>query len=311
MSLEWLVESEIGYYRGPATVGLIKGQTGWIFIDSGVDADVPKKVLKALNGATGDSSLKVSAVINTHAHADHIGGNAYLQKNFNTEVISSTGEKPYIENPFLEPHYLFSAEAPKALHNKFFEAKSSIVNCAIEFVNEKGEALPIGSKLARIVDGVSLELVLIPGHSREMVGILTQEGYFFCGDLLFPKIILEKHPLLFLHDSRQFVKSLEWATSQTFKGVILTHGAYYSEHLPLVEDTLKTLKDNQHALMENIFQPMNEWEIHLKMAEHYHLEESFGDWHLNHGVVRSFLAAGLEEGLLKWENGLYLPVSQV
>ncbi len=308
MSLEWLVEGEIGYFRGPATVGLIKGKTGWIFIDSGVDADVPKKVIKALLAITGEKSLSVSTVINTHAHADHTGGNAYLQRNYNAQVVASLGEKPYIENPFIEPHYLFSAEAPKALHNKFFEAKPSCVNQSISFKSEGGQDLPVGSNVIETIDGISLDFVRLPGHAKEMMGVLTEEGYFFCGDLLFPKIILEKHPLLFLHDNKLFLESLEWASHQAFKGVILTHGAYFKDHLPTVEETRESILHTKKTLLSIINSPMDECLIHAQMAQHYGLSESFGDWHLNHGVVRSYLADGLESGVLKWENGLYMPL---
>lgn len=308
MSLEWLVKGEIGYFRGPATVGLIKGKTGWIFIDSGVDADVPKKIIKALLAHTGEKSLAISTVINTHAHADHTGGNAYLQRNYKTQVISSLGEKPYVENPYLEPHYLFSAEAPKTLHNKFFEAKPSTVNQWISFQTEGGQDLPVGSKILQIVDGISLEFISLSGHAKDMMGVLTGEEYFFCGDLLFPKIILEKHPLLFLHDNRKFLEALKWASEQSFKGIILTHGAYFNDHLPIVEETKQSIVNTRTVLLDLINRPMNECEIHSQMAQYYNLVEAFGDWHLNHGVIRSYLADGLESGLLQWENGLYMPL---
>lgn len=309
MSLEWLVKSKVGYFRGPATVGLIKGASGWIFIDTGVDADVPKKVIKALLEDLGESRLAVSAIINTHAHADHVGGNAYLQKNYDAKTFSSLGEKPYIENPSLEPHYLFSGEAPKALHNKFFEAKPSVVHTGVSFLNDKGIALPVGTGLKQAVDEVALTFIRLPGHSKEMIGVLTPEGYFFCGDLLFPKIILEKHPMLFLHDSKLYIEALKWALDQQFKGVILTHGGYFEDHLTLANDTKELIQANQGHISAILTEPLNEWEIHNRLAQQYGLNEGFGDWHLNHGVVRSYLAEGLEKGNLKWENGLYCPVS--
>lgn len=307
MSLEWLVQSEVGYYRGPASVGLIRGKTGWIFIDTGVDADVPKKIIKALLAETGEKSLVVSAIINTHAHADHVGGNSYLQKNYPAETLASLGEKPYIENPFLEPHYLFSSEGPKALHNKFFEAKPSIVHRGVSFKNENGTDFPVGGSLKTIVDGVELTLIRLPGHSKEMMGVLTQEGYLFCGDLLFPKVILEKHPLLFLHDSKVFVEALDWALEQSFKGVVLTHGGYFEDHIALVKDTKALIGYNKEKVLGILTEPMSEWEIHHRLAQHYGLEEAIGDWHLNHAVVRSYLGECLEKGLIKWEKGLYSP----
>lgn len=301
MSIQWLVENEIGLYRAPATVGIIKGETGWIFIDSGVEADVPKKIIKALSLMQTEVPV-ISAVINTHAHADHCGGNKWIKGKYNAKIISSFGEKPYIENPFLEPHYLFSAESPKALKNKFFQAEPSLVDQSILF--ESGS----GASEVAIVDGIALKFINIKGHSYEMMGVLTASGYFYCGDLLFTPMILEKHPMLFLHDYQAYKTSLEWVKTQRYKGIILTHGGYFEDHLPLAEATLNRLEMNRSIIFDTIKSPMNEWDIHWTVADIMALDENFGGWHLNHGVIRSYLGYGLEQGLLNWEKGLYSPI---
>ena len=314
MSLEWIIPNQIGYYRGPATVGLIKGATGWILIDTGVEAAVPKKIIKALREAFNEPLLKVSGVVNTHAHADHCGGNRWLQNQFDMPIFASEGEQPYIAYPFLEPHYLFSAEAPKALKGKFFQAEASQVNQVIRFDSslEKRQA---GDQAAIVVDGVELTAVALPGHSKDMIGIITAEGICFCGDLLFTPIILEKHPLLFEHDYEQYLNALSWMATQSFKGYVLTHGGYFEEASSLVVAAKSRLEQNMVIICALISRMqydnpaakgVNETTLHAGLAEQLALEEDFGAWHLNHGVLRSYLAYALKENRVQWEKGLYL-----
>lgn len=310
MSLEWIIPNQIGLYRGPACVGIIRGNSGWILIDSTVETSAIKKVIKVLPEHAPCAGVQVSAVINTHAHADHCGGNAWLSHTYNPAVYASSLEKVYIESPFLEPHYLFSAEPPKELTNKFFMAVPSKVTHAIEFSESSKEALMTDDQrtVSVNIDGVPLHIHKINGHSVEMIGVETQEGYFFCGDLLFSPTILEKHPMLFLHDLDAYVASIQWCKTKAFKGVILTHGGFFEDHNALCDETFHRLKENTRIILSFINEPIDEWTLHQKTAFVFKLEENFGGWHLNHGVIRSYLNHGLSNGLIKWESGLYMPL---
>lgn len=311
MSLEWIIPQQLGFFRGPATVGCIKGKSGWILIDSTVEAEAVKKVVKALAQAEPDfpspkEAGKISAVVNTHAHADHCGGNAWLQKQFQSVVYASKGEAPYIEAPELEPHYLYSANAPKPFWNKFFCAPASRVDVRIDFIEAGSKQQPaVGEAKAISVDGVTLHMVRLPGHSPEMMGVITESGYFYCGDLLFTPQILAKHPLLFLHDPANYMASLEWAKQARFNGVILTHGGFCEDMDSLVAATMNQLKLNAQTIESVMEAPMTDAQIHIEVAKALSLEENLGGWHLNHGVIRSYLGQGLNEGRFSWSQGLY------
>ena len=66
------------YINSPSKIGVyrVSDDDVWL-IDSGNDASAAKRVLRTIN----ERGWRLVAIYNTHSHADHIGGNAYLQKN--------------------------------------------------------------------------------------------------------------------------------------------------------------------------------------------------------------------------------------
>ena len=69
-------------FEGAVNLGMYhRGQGKCTLIDSGIDDDVGKRVINILK----ENDLVVDSIINTHAHADHIGGNSLVQKRTQSE----------------------------------------------------------------------------------------------------------------------------------------------------------------------------------------------------------------------------------
>src|SRR5436305_2930748 len=126
-----------------------------LIIDSGQDADYGKSIRKACDAL----KLKPAAVINTHAHADHFGGNDYLVRNCGVTVYAPPFEEAIMRYPELEPSYLFNGAYPIAeLQNKWLMAKASPIDHVL------GDSVDLG--------GVSVQIKKLPGHSRAQIGVL-------------------------------------------------------------------------------------------------------------------------------------------
>ncbi len=119
---------------------------------------------KAISDFIEKHNLKVTNIINTHLHIDHIAGNKYLQLKYNAPVLA---------HPLDEP--LGSRVQQQAM---MFGMRESIPNVEISEYLKDGDEIKIG-------DGV-LKVIAVPGHSQGSVALYDAEDKFvIVGDALF------------------------------------------------------------------------------------------------------------------------------
>jgi glyoxylase-like metal-dependent hydrolase (beta-lactamase superfamily II) len=215
--------------RAAVNCGLVQTDAGLVAIDTGLDRGAANKILRHAE----ELGLPLAAVVNTHAHADHHGGNAQLVRRTGVPVHAPAVEEAVIRNPGYEPVYLFGgAEPVGALRNRFLQAEPS----PVDHVFGAGERITVG--------GREMEAVDLAGHSLGQVGIRV-DGVLFAADAFFGREPLAKHGIPFLVDAGRMRDSLRRLLGDSAAWMVPGHG----DALSTPGDTLR----ENLAVLDRVF----------------------------------------------------------
>lgn len=208
MSLQQISE-RVYVYRGGVNFTILVGeQKRLVLVDSGLDSHAPRKALRPFL----EDGYTLGAIINTHSHADHIGGNADLVKRTGCQVWAPAKEAAFIRWPELEPVGLYGAWPPPTLQVKFLQAQAT---------PEVRELPPAPATFT--LEGLSLELIPVPGHALDQVAIAV-DGVLIAADGLFRPEMIERHPIIFLVNVAEYLSGLDRIGAREERLIIPGHG---------------------------------------------------------------------------------------
>ncbi len=204
----------VGYVAGGTNIGIIRiDDKRVMLVDSGLNDTTARKVLRAVRD---ELDSEVVAILNTHGHADHFGANAFVQKRTGCEIWAPHIEAATIAHPILQPALLYGGADPvDALRTRFLLADASNVTAYL-------------SPGLQTIHGVEVELVPLGGHSPNQLGILV-DRVFFCADVVFPEVAIEKYRIPYLYSLTEHLTSLEHALGVGGDTVVPGHGPIYSQ----------------------------------------------------------------------------------
>lgn len=201
--------SRVAVVPGGVNVGVLRGEGGrCVLVDTGLNDTSARKALKAVREELrGD----VVAILTTHAHADHFGGNAWIVKRTGARVYAPALDEAWLRYPLLQPVCLFAgADPPASLRGGFLLAEPGPVD---EVVNP--------GRLT--VEGIDVEVVSLAGHSPNQAGYLV-DGVFFCADVVLPAAVLEKYRIPYLFSVTAHLAALETAAAVACSVAVPGHG---------------------------------------------------------------------------------------
>lgn len=263
--------SERTYYiKSPTNIGLVRlDEQNVCLIDSGNDKDAGRKVRQILDA----NGWNLTAIYNTHAHADHIGGNKYLQGQTGCKVYAPGIDCDFTRHPILEPSLLYGGYPPKDLRHKFLMAQESD---AEELTTDK---LPNG-----------FEAIKLPGHFFNMAGFRTPDHVVFLADCLSSREILDKYQIGFVYDVAVYVKTLEMVKGMTAKIFVPSHTEVTENISGLAQYNIDKVNEIAEKILEICAQPSCFEDILQKLFAAYRLTMNFEQYVLVGSTVRSYLA---------------------
>lgn len=276
------------YIESPAKIGLVKlNDRDVCLIDSGNDKDAGRKVRQILDA----NGWHLTAVYNTHANADHIGGNKYLHGQTGCKIYAPGIDCAVTRYPVLEPAFLYGGYPCKDLRHKFLMAQESPAE------DLTPEVLPEG-----------FEIIKLPGHFFDMVGYRTPDDVVFLADCLSSREILDKYGIVFIYDVAAYLKTLEMVKTFKAKLFVPAHTAAVEDIAPLAQYNIDKVHEAAAKILELCAAPICFEQLLQKLFAAYGLVMNFEQYVLVGSTVRSYLAWLKDTGKanVTFENNLML-----
>lgn len=268
------------YIDCPAKIGLVRvSENGVVLIDSGSDKDAGKKVYRILES----KGWELEAVFNTHSHADHIGGNRFLQGKTGCRIYAKGMECAYSNAPILEPAGLYGGLPFKELRHKFLMAQESDVLPLTE------DVLPEGMKM--------LEL---PGHCFDMAGFMTEDGTAYIADSVSSEETLRKYGIGYLWDPEATLKTLEYVGRLKAERFVPSHAPVTTDIKGLVNVNIEAIREVKRKILELCAEPVTFETLLKEIFDIYGLEMTAQQYVLIGSTVRSYLSNMCDEKSLSF-----------
>lgn len=258
------------YIQSPAKIGVVETSDGHVvLIDSGNDKEAGRKVRQHLDR----QGWTLDAIYNTHSNADHIGGNAYLAKQTGCALYAPGIEAAFTQHPILEPALLYGGYPMKALRHKFLLAQECDAQPLMP------EHLPAG-----------FELIPLPGHFFDMVGLRTPDDVVFLADCLSSQATLDKYQISYVYDVAAYLDTLERVKEMQAALFVPAHAEATDNIAPLAQYNIDKVNEIAGHILDFCAAPHTFEDVLQHLFTSYDLAMTFEQYALVGSTVRNYLS---------------------
>ncbi|MCE5201695.1 MAG: MBL fold metallo-hydrolase [Synergistaceae bacterium] len=265
---------------GPVNIGVYVKENGAVLIDSGNSPDAGRKILRLIEA----NGWNLRWIINTHFHADHVGGNAFIQKRTDCGIAASPKEAFFIDFPETEPQELWSGAAPKQLCNKFLQAEKSNVT----------RLFAPGDEL----EGFGLAAVDLAGHAHGQIGVRTPDNVLFIADSAISEKILEKYSIPFVADFERAMATFDNLEKMAAEIFVPSHGDICSDIKPMVKANRSCLEKLRNEIAEICTEPKTRDDILASLSIRHGINMNLAQYVLIYSTAAAIITPLIDSGEL-------------
>lgn len=271
------------YCDGIFSIGVYIKDKMAILIDSGISRDVAKEIDKPLVQA----NVQLAAIINTHCHGDHCGGNAFFQQKYpQVKIFSTEIERPFIEDPLMAPTCFCGGAAAfeglKKCRPITSQQASKVTDIIAPYQDQKIS-----------ICGESFEIITLPGHTRGMIAIKTPDNVLYCGDAVFGEDTFRKYPILyytFINDTLNSFRKLR-ALIPSVDATIIYHGGMIPNLSALIDDHEQRILETKNMILSMLCEsPLSLEEITAKVMQANKIPDDLVSYMLTKVPMQAYIA---------------------
>lgn len=201
---------------------IIKTSKGCIVVDTGYPGKYSRFCKKLEDHRISLNEIKYIFI--THAHDDHVGFLNELIRNTDAQLIM------HRESPerLMLGHNKYEGGYPNLLAKLFFGLMALMGKGRHEFPvvkTNEDTLLWNGENQFLKEKGIELEIIPLPGHTSDLIGLLTDDGILLCGDACmngFPGI---KRNIIWIENLEDYKKSWDRMIESRANLIYPGHGA--------------------------------------------------------------------------------------
>ena len=220
------------YYSAFSNVGVCKLNKSEVVL---IDSCDHKRMVKSLDTILENNNLRVKTIINTHCHIDHITGNKFFYDKYGCQILSSKGEQGFIAYPDREPTFYFSGlnSNRNKIRNPFFTTQPSDAEIITKDNTPEG-----------------FEIIPLPGHSFDMIGVRTPDDVVFLADAILSKKTWDEYKLPFFYNVNESMQTLKNIQNIKAKMFIPAHDEPLKDICELAEYNIKSMKHKKELIYD-------------------------------------------------------------
>lgn len=264
-----------------AKVGVYKVNERDVYlIDSSSDSETAEQLYNTVT----DLGWRLVGIVNTHAHADHNGGNAFLQNKTGCKIFANGIEKAVSENTMLNTVSLIGGYPAREFTTKLLYAKPSVV-FGVDYPDFPRE----------------LEILHLPGHSAEMIGVRTPDNVLFTADALVSERALDILHLTYIFDIERHLETLEYLKTLSADIFVPSHASPIENIDGLCDKNIAEIMDIRNTLLRLLEKPICFDNLLAKVIEFYKIRITNEQYILVSSTLHCYLGWMKNKGYIDFE----------
>lgn len=183
----------------------------WILMDSGSRFD-----REELFSYLEEQEIRVTAVLTSHAHYDHMGNHARLQERFGCECIMTAFDAGAVRDTV-------------SLKSCFYSCTETEIRTYFADMVCRADRLIEDGAVQTEVSGIRFGVFGLPGHAASQVGFTTPDGVSYLGDCLLGPEEAGYEKFVYMLDWKAALATMEQAEAFDGSVCILSHYGVYRD----------------------------------------------------------------------------------